>query len=399
MAISGSNISLPPALTIGQLKTMGWLGRTSLAFAIAALGLLLWLMFANNPLGGEPHITLTIDGSEKAAEISGDTTNLNMRESLRPEDKTQMAANIDEQDVTGDARKKIPSEINDDSGRKNSNKSKALRPKGTLKALVEKTTSGSLPRIGPNGQKPSLAYARKLSPRTARSRKARIAIFIGGMGLSGSGTTQAITKLPGAVTLAFAPYAKGLNNWRAQAQQNGHEVMLQIPMEPFDYPDNDPGPYTLLNRLSVHKNILRLKWLMGRFTGYFGVTNYMGAKFTASADTLRPILEELNNRGLVFVDDGSSVRSRSKAVSQQVGIGHAKANIVIDAEHSRTAIMANLKRLEKLAVERGMAIGVGSGLPVTIKSIAQWAKTLNKKGIILVPVSATIPRAARQARK
>ena len=32
----------------------------------------------------------------------------------------------------------------------------------------------------------------------------------------------------------------------ARAREAGHEVLLEVPMEPFDYPDNDPGPQTLL---------------------------------------------------------------------------------------------------------------------------------------------------------
>jgi len=38
--------------------------------------------------------------------------------------------------------------------------------------------------------------------------------------------------------------------------------------------------------------------------------------------------------------------------------------------------------------ERCFAIGTGSGLDITIETVAEWAKTLHEKGILLVPVSA-----------
>ena len=52
-------------------------------------------------------------------------------------------------------------------------------------------------------------------------------------------------KLPPAVTLAFAPYGAEPGKLVERARSLGHEVLLQIPLEPFDYPDNDPGPQTL----------------------------------------------------------------------------------------------------------------------------------------------------------
>jgi uncharacterized protein len=399
MSTFGPTTNMLSGRTLGQLRSMGLLGKTSLALTVTITSLLLWLMFASNPLGGEPHVSLTIERPEMAGEMTGRLANVGIRESLHPEDKTHLNIKIDHQGVPGGVRKEEPIAANYVIDTSSPKTSRALRPKHTVKSLIERSPVGPLPKIGSGGQRPSNAYIRKISPTVARSRKARIAILISGMGLSHTGTRQAISQLPSEITLAFAPYAKDLSNWGTKAKQDGHEVMLQIPMEPFDYPDNDPGPYTLLNRLSVHKNIRRLKWLMSRFSGYFGVTNYMGAKFTASSDTLRPILDELNNRGLVYVDDGSSARSRSSAVAQQIGIGYARANIVIDAEQSDTEILANLKQLEKIAIERGVAIGIGSGLPITIKHIAQWVKTLNKKGIILVPVSATISRSTTQALK
>ena len=64
-----------------------------------------------------------------------------------------------------------------------------------------------------------------------------------------------------------------------KARQAGHEVLLQIPLEPLDYPSKDPGPHTLLTTLPPDENFKRLQWLMSRFTGYVGITNHMGAKF------------------------------------------------------------------------------------------------------------------------
>ena len=92
-----------------------------------------------------------------------------------------------------------------------------------------------------------------------------------------------IQQLPPDVTLAFAPYAPNLEAQIAEARAAGHEVILQLPMEPNGYPANDPGPHTLLANATAEDNIQRLHWLLSRFSGYVGVTNYMGAKLSTSA--------------------------------------------------------------------------------------------------------------------
>ena len=212
------------------------------------------------------------------------------------------------------------------------------------------------------------------------------------MGLSRSATNAAIQQLPSPVSLAFAPYASDLKAWIDRARAAGHEVMLQLPMEPFDYPVNDPGPYTLLTSLSVEDNIDRLEWLLSRVTGYIGVTNYMGSRFTASPGHVRPILSVLKERGLMFLDSRSSRNSVAGEIAEEMGLPRALNNRFLDNVASRSDIDARLDDLEKIARATGYAIGIGFPYPVTIERIAAWAATLRGKGLVLTPVSAIADR-------
>ena len=81
------------------------------------------------------------------------------------------------------------------------------------------------------------------------------------------------------MTLAFAPYADDVQRWVAKARELGHEVLLEVPMEPFDFPDSDPGPHTLRSGASEDANIRKLTWSLTRFTGYAGITNLLGGPF------------------------------------------------------------------------------------------------------------------------
>ena len=270
-----------------------------------------------------------------------------------------------------------------------------LLPK-ELAALAERglrtrTAYGYVPSVGKDGRRPAEVFARAYRAAASGNpaTQARIAIVLGGMGISSEGTHVAINRLPPDITLAFAPYGSGLQRLVNKARRDGHEIMLQLPMEPFDYPDNDPGPKTMLTSLPPSENIKRLEWLMSRFTGFFGVTNYMGARFTTSERALKPVLNWIGEHGLVYLDDGNSPRSLAKPAGQAVGLNVVRAHEVIDHGQTQGSIKAALQRLETRALEDGLAIGIGSGLPLTVKLVTSWSKTLKKRGIVLVPVSST----------
>jgi polysaccharide deacetylase 2 family uncharacterized protein YibQ len=249
--------------------------------------------------------------------------------------------------------------------------------------LVEPSRFGLLPKTGPDGARPAQVYARP-APATAGP---RVEVVVGGLGIGPAATVEAIAKLPPSVTLAFAPYGDELDRFVARARDEGHEVMLQIPMEPFDYPANDPGPHTLTVRAKPQETLERLQWVMARFTGYTGLVTFMGARLTADEAALAPILREAASRGLLVLDDGSSSRSviRTGTTAQ---VPTLRAQAVVDAVARPDAIDRELARLEDTARSRGFAIGTASALPMSVDRIARWAKALESKGIELVPVSA-----------
>jgi uncharacterized protein len=167
-------------------------------------------------------------------------------------------------------------------------------------------------------------------------------------------------KLPGAVTLAFMPYSYDVDHLAGRARRACHEILLQAPMEPFNYPDNDSGPQTLLTTLSPEQNLERLYWLMSRFQGYVGITGAMGARFTASEQAFTPILRETAKRGLIFVDDGANPCSVAARIAGGNNLPFAKADMVLDSVPTPAEIDHALDRLEMTARERGIAVGMAS---------------------------------------
>jgi polysaccharide deacetylase 2 family uncharacterized protein YibQ len=369
-------LALPPYL---PQAVAGALGLCLVAF-------LFWAMTADDPLGGEPTALVSVEPAATAAEDPQQPAKVVTPSRYDGPDPGSKTITI----IDGSSGKreevKIPSAPA--SSPAAAPAAQASAPKPPNPQLIETSRHGAIPKVGADGSRPAEVYARAVKAVAGKPDGPRIAIVVSGLGIGTSGTADALAKLPGAVTFAFAPYSVNVEQLAARARNEGHEVLLQVPMEPFDFPDNDPGPQTLLTTLDTGQNIDRLHWLMSRFQGYVGISNYMGARFTASEPALAPVLRETAKRGLIYMDDGTSPRSLASQIAGANNLPFAKAEVVIDAVPTSAEIDRALGRLETAARERGTAVGVAGALPVAIDRIARWAKAAEGRGFTLVPISA-----------
>jgi polysaccharide deacetylase 2 family uncharacterized protein YibQ len=256
---------------------------------------------------------------------------------------------------------------------------------GIDQRLLEKSRYGMIPVVS-DGLKPFTVYAAE-ADRAKAAKMPVVAIVVAGLGVGAAKTADAIMKLPAAVTLAFTPYGSDPGKLAERARAQRHEILLQIPMEPFDYPDNDPGPQTLLTTLAAEQNLDRLYWHLSRFQGYAGIANFMGGRFVVTDAVMQPIVREAAKRGLGYLDDGSAPRSVAPSLAAGQAMPFAKADFSIDAVPTAVEIDRTLAKLENLAKERGTAVGMASALPVSIERIGVWIKALESRGIMLVPLT------------
>jgi polysaccharide deacetylase 2 family uncharacterized protein YibQ len=253
--------------------------------------------------------------------------------------------------------------------------------------LIEDSPQGPLPKIARDGRTPMSAYGRKFEH---DGKKPRIALIVRGLGVSETQTESALAQLLPDVTLGFSPFAPELQKTIDKARGNGHEVLVEVPMEPFDFPDSDPGPHTLRSGQDEDTNIQRLNWALTRFTGYAGVTNLLGQRFLSDSDALAPALSTLNRRGLYFFDNGAAAQSVTPTVAGQVGIPLVQSGPAIDTIQTALEIDRHLFELETQARANGSAVGSAFLYPVSLARITAWAKTLQSRGFVLVPVSAIV---------
>ena len=232
------------------------------------------------------------------------------------------------------------------------------------------------------------AWIRNAVPAPARDARPRIAVVIDDVGLDRPRSARVIA-LPGPLTLSFLPYAMDLPQQTEAAHKAGHELLVHVPMEPLGK-NIDAGPSPLDIGMSGDEVLRRLRWDLARFDGYVGINNHMGSRFTSDADALQPVMQELHQRGLLFIDSRTVAHSAGVEVARKYGVPHAGRDVFLDDEISSPAIDARLGELERVARHAGNAIAIGHPHDQTLDALQHWLRDAPSKGFVLVPVSAIV---------
>ncbi|MCH2629826.1 MAG: divergent polysaccharide deacetylase family protein [Nisaea sp.] len=259
--------------------------------------------------------------------------------------------------------------------------------------ITEETEDGPLPMIAADGRQPWLEYSRGFK---RADRKPRIALIVTNLGLSATYTKAALKLLPEDITLSFSHVAPRLKSWIREARQKGHEVLMDIPMEPLGFPKNDPGRATLLTSSNEVENLNRLEHVMKKAGGYVGLLGTLGTKFMLHSETFLPILKTIKQRGLIYVDSRSTSRSLGPELASSIQLPRAFNNIFIDKEPSNQKIKSKLDELEKIALKKRFAVGIAQPFPLTIEILSQWAEKLKAKQISLAPITAVVDKQSQR---
>ncbi|MBE88418.1 MAG: hypothetical protein CMM76_03140 [Rhodospirillaceae bacterium] len=251
--------------------------------------------------------------------------------------------------------------------------------------LVEKVTMGPLPIVSKDGRQSWRVYSR---PFSKLEKKPRIAVVFIDLGVSADATKAVIQNTPGAITLAFAPFARRLKDWINISRSAGHEVLVALPMEPIDYPNSDPGPYTLLSSLSVEQNKQRLRWVLSRLTGYVGVSTFMASELTTKPEALKPVVSELKSRGLMMLDVRENPLSNAVGIAKKLRMPVAARDIFLDEIATGKNIRARLTQAEEIAKKRGFAVAIARPYPITVTEVSSWAENIRQRGLVLAPITA-----------
>ncbi|MDX1974846.1 MAG: divergent polysaccharide deacetylase family protein [Rickettsiales bacterium] len=253
-------------------------------------------------------------------------------------------------------------------------------------SLTEKSKSGPVPVISNKGEKPWKYYAK---PYAREGSKPMIAVIVTNLGHNKIVTENAL-RLPENITLSFSPYAPDILSWGKSARATGHEIVLDLPLQPSDYPITDPGPHGLILDKGSSYNEEQLQWIMSRLPVYNGFVTPSSEGFSSDTEAFKLLLQSISNRGLMMVLGHDPAKDETKELLNTTNVAHVIADLLIDEDLSVSSIQARFIQLEQLAKKRGFAVALAQPYPLTIQQLRQWSKTLEEKGILLVPISAIV---------
>ncbi len=384
-----------------ESSSLTWpiIGGLSMISIMMLVAIITWISLVSDPLGGEPHVSVSVVALEGVVDptqvgIAG------VRPSITPDPEDDRGILAEQKSPTKTATPAEIQPIEQQEGPLVKNSFEGPRGIETvrlsvfpLEGLTERNEFGVVPKRAGDGSDAFGTYARPLE---FVPEGPKIALIVGGIGLSQSLTEEALTVLPPTTALAITPYGSAVDRWNRLSRENGFELLLETPLEPFNYPENDPGPHTLLVDNNPENNLQRLNWLMAQLNNYIGLAPIMGSRFTADEAALTALMTNLHERGLSYIDIGNSVRSVASRVAKSVSsdeIGRfpfARVDVVLDASPGRQSLERKLTQLEELSRSRGVSIGYVRNGKAALKTIVDWAKLSSRRGVTLIPLSAAI---------
>jgi polysaccharide deacetylase 2 family uncharacterized protein YibQ len=198
---------------------------------------------------------------------------------------------------------------------------------------------------------------------------------------------ESLRDLRRAVALAVLPALPYTQSIARDATGSGIEVLLDLPMEPYQYPRVDPGPGALLMATPPEEMRRLVARHLDTLPGAVGVTNYMGSKLTEDRERMRALVALLAARRLFLVDAYTSNLSVAYDAAQEMGLPAARRQIVIDPAGGEEEERAAWSQVEAWAERRGEVIVMAPGRAFTARMLREFIPRWEARGLRLVPVS------------
>jgi len=212
----------------------------------------------------------------------------------------------------------------------------------------------------------------------------RIAIIIDDLGYGLDAGIRALD-LPGPVSYAVLPQTPRGPELARRAASNGRDVLLHLPLQPVGTDAaREPGSMTLdMTRQEFGDMFARN---IENVPQAIGINNHRGSLLTRHPGHMNWLMEELGERGLVFVDSYTTHLSVALQIARENGIPSRRRDVFLDADPAPRRIAAEYERLKRLARERGVAIAIAHPYPQTLKFLEAELPALANEGFELVGI-------------
>lgn len=221
----------------------------------------------------------------------------------------------------------------------------------------------------------------------SNAQRAPLILIVDNMGLRRGLTEDAIKKLPKRTTFAFSPYTSDLKALMPKLHAQQHELLLELPLQPID--GEDKGPLMITADASPEKNLHRLENVLKTGTHFIGTVSSNRSLVIATEEDISPILNSLNQGGLIYVDGSLSARSLVDELSERNQIPIIQSHFLITKTMNPNLISSELAQVSNALRQGKPTILIVNLTPITLEALTTWLKN-NKNTFTMQPLSMSL---------
>lgn len=221
----------------------------------------------------------------------------------------------------------------------------------------------------------------------------KVAIIIDDLG-SNLKVIHELLAIDAPIAFSILPYGSHSADMAEIAHRAGREVILHLPMEPHNFPEENPGEGALFLQMDDGELVKQIEMDLEAIPHIRGVNNHMGSRFMENEAKLSVIMQRIKEKKLFFVDSMTTTHSTGQHVAEKLRVPFAVRKIFIDNGHDFDDTynrLINIMGRKNNGKPEPMLL-IGHPHPGTIRALRKSIPLLKEKKIEIVPVSDIISR-------
>ncbi|AIL65168.1 Divergent polysaccharide deacetylase [Rickettsiales bacterium Ac37b] len=214
-------------------------------------------------------------------------------------------------------------------------------------------------------------------------------IIIADAGLNAENTKKLLS-LPKTTSIGLSPYGYNLPTLSKSFSNAGYNLLMYLPLEPINYPNDDAGNYALLRSMNAQEILQKLEFLVSRVENILGFYTMPKEQFTSSEEKVLSLLAFIKSKELLFVSNKGNINIQK--VKESLDLTSVSVDLILDEDLSPEGINKQLYILEEILKSQGKAVIIGRAYPLTLEMLYKWIATLHNKNIILVDINEFITK-------
>ena len=241
--------------------------------------------------------------------------------------------------------------------------------------------------VGTDTYQVELYYKKPVS--VLRKSPKYMAIVVDDFGAIGGELLQGFLNLPVEIDFAILPGLSYSEETMNRAYEQGRETLVHLPMEPLDYPLQNPGKDAILvqmDKSEVEKIVLKH---LNSLPLCSGVNNHMGSLATTDKEIMSYVMEVLRKKGKFFLDSRTSAVSVAYQTAQKAHILAFRNDLFLDSPDITNATMeSKIERVKQISQNRNYVIAITHCHSLDkLKYLQDFISRIQKEGFILKRLS------------